>query len=144
MNARIFLSAGCSLLLISTAWPAPSDDEVEARNRALTLAGAFSNDGFKIRDGHWVGTIKPGESRLIQVNLYAGNEYWFSVAATDPAKKLVVKVYDETGQPLPSEPYQEGYTAAAGFSPDASGAYFIKVEQLEGDPSAFCLLYSYK
>lgn len=144
MSPRILLSLSLSLLLISGAFPAPSDEEVEARSRALTLAGAFSNDGFKIRDGHWVGTIKKGESKIIQVNLYAGNEYWFSVAATDQAKKLVVNVFDETGQPLKSEPYQEGFTAAAGFSPDASGPYFIKVEQLEGEPAAFCLLYSYK
>jgi hypothetical protein len=144
MSARILLTLAISLFLVSAASPAPSDEEVEARNRALTLAGAFSNDGFKIRDGHWVGTIKIGESKLIQVNLYAGNEYWFSVAATDQAKRLVVTVFDEAGQPMKSEPYQEGYTAAAGFSPDASGPYYIKVAQLEGDPAAFCLLYSYK
>lgn len=144
MSPRILLSLAFSLAFVSPACPAPSDEEVEARSRALTLAGAFSNDGFKIRDGHWVGTIKRGETKLIQVNLYAGNEYWFSVAATDQAKKLAVHVFDETGLPLKSEPYQEGFTAAAGFSPDASGPYFIKVEQLEGDPASFCLLYSYK
>lgn len=123
---------------------APNDDEVEARKRALLLAGAFSNDGFKIRDGNWVGEIKPGHARVIQVNLYAGNEYWFSAAATDAAKKILVSVYDEKGAPLDVEPYQDAATAAAGFSPTASGTYFIKVEELDGEPAAFCLLYSYK
>ena len=143
MNARTLFP----LLLAMAALPlqaAPSDEEVEARKRALLLAGAFSNDGFKIRDGNWVGDIKLGQARIIQVNLYAGNEYWFSAAATDPAKKLTVSVYDEKGAPLPFEPYQEAATAAAGFSPKASGTYFVKVEEVEGEPAAFCLLYSYK
>jgi hypothetical protein len=80
-----------------------SDDEVTARRNALELAGAFTNDGFKLRDGHWSGPIKSGETKLIQVNLYAGNEYYFSVAGADKAKKMGLSVYDETGPPLRSK-----------------------------------------
>src|SRR3984893_16470356 len=94
--------SGLSILVASallvTSIAAESDKEVEARKAALDLAGAFSNDGFKIRDGHWSGTIKPREHALIAVNLYAGNHYWFSVGATEPAKKISVNVYDETGK----------------------------------------------
>ena len=53
-----------------------------------TLLAAFSNDGFKIRDGHWCGVVKPHDHALVAVNLYAGNQYWFSAGATEPAKKL--------------------------------------------------------
>jgi hypothetical protein len=121
-----------------------SDDEVNARKVALDLAGAFSNDGFKLRDGHWVGSIARGKGAVIQVNLFAGNEYWFSLGATNKAKKVQVTIFDEAGKPITYEPYQEGASAAAGFAPDASGPYLIKVDELEGEPSAFCLLYSYK
>jgi len=122
-----------------------SDDEVTARRNALELAGAFSNDGFKLRDGYWSGPIKSGETKLIQVNLYAGNEYYFSVAGADKAKKMGLSVYDETGAAITIEdPYQEGATAAVGFSPTASGPYYLKVEEVEGEPSAFCLVCSYK
>jgi hypothetical protein len=121
-----------------------SDDEVNARKVALDLAGAFSNDGFKLRDGHWTGSVASGKGAVIQVNLFAGNEYWFSLGATTKAKKVLVSVFDETGKPIEYEPYQEGASAAAGFAPDASGPYLIKVEELEGEPSVFCLLYSYK
>ena len=135
--------------LLTTGMPAqppaaPSDDEVAARNAALTLAGAFSNDGFKIRDGHWVGAITPGESKLIQVNLYAGNQYWFSVGATSAAKKLLVTVFDESGKVVDSESYQGAATAAAGLEPGASGPYYVQVKEMEGDPSTFCMIYSYK
>jgi hypothetical protein len=141
---RILLSL---LLAAATAVQplhAATDGEIEARRVALDLAGAFSNDGFKLRDGVWIGTLERGKPRIVQVNLYSGNEYWFALGATSKAKKLAVTVFDETGKPVECEPYQEGATAAAGFSPDASGPYYVKIELAEGDTASFCLVYCYK
>ena len=121
-----------------------SDTEVAAHKAALDLAGAFSNEGFKMRDGHWSGTIKPHDHALIAVNLYAGNQYWFSVGATDAAKKLAVNVYDETGKLVQTETYNEGEKAAAGFSPTSSGQYYVMVDLVEGNEGSVCLVYSYK
>ena len=123
---------------------AESDKEVEAHKAVLDLAGAFSNDGFKMRDGHWTGTLKPNEQALIAVNLYAGNQYWFSVGALPPAKKIEVALYDEAGKQVTTEGYNEGERAAAGFSPTSSGQYIVAVGLLEGDASSYCLVYSYK
>ncbi len=132
-------------LTISTLLPAPeSDTEVAARKSALDLAGAFTNEGFKMRDGHWSGTVKPKEPALIAVNLYAGNQYWFSVGATEPAKKISVNLYDETGKLMPTEAYSEGEKAAAGYSPTSSGQYYVLVDLIEGNESSVCLVYSYK
>ena len=130
--------------MVATSVHAATDKEVAARKSALDVAGAFSNDGFKLRDGHWFGTVEPGKPKFVQVSLYAGNEYWFSIGVTAEAKKVAISVYDETGKPLAYDPWNEGSTAAAGFSPDASGPYYLKVEALEGVPATFCLLYSYK
>src|SRR6476620_12211971 len=94
--ARLCLAILAALALSAPAL-AETDQEVAARAVALELAGAFSNDGFKLRDGHWAGTLAPDESKLIAVNLYAGNEYWFSAGATDEAKALTVEVFDEAG-----------------------------------------------
>jgi hypothetical protein len=123
---------------------AETDKEVEAHKAVLDLVGAFTNEGFKIRDGHWSGTLKPKEHALIAVNLYAGNQYWFAVGAVEPAKKVEVAVYDEAGKQVTTENYSEGERAAAGFSPTSSGQYFISVGLLEGKESSFCLVYSYK
>jgi hypothetical protein len=138
-----------SSLLFAMAAPmlvraAETDQEVEARKVALDLAGAFANDGFKTRDGHWCGVIKPHEHALIAVNLYAGNQYWFSVGATPSAKKLAVDVYDETGKRVQTESYNADQKAAAGFSPVNSGQYYVRVSVTEGDESSVCLVYSYK
>jgi hypothetical protein len=138
---------GLYLVLIALSFAvafAESDSEVNARKTALDLAGAFSNDGFKIRDGHWSGPLKPNEPALIAVNLYAGNQYWFAAAADNQAKKVGVKIYDESGNQVTAENYVEGERAAAGFSPENSGQYFVSVSLLEGEPGSVCLVCSYK
>ncbi len=122
----------------------PAETDVSARSKALELAGAFSNDGYKIRDGYWSGEIEPGRPQFIEVNLFAGNEYWFSAAATPPARKIAVSVFDEQGKPVDFQTYEDGPVAAAGFAPVASGRYFVKLSSVEGEKSQFCLLYSYK
>lgn len=138
----IFL--GLILALACPSLRAETDEEVEAHKLVLDLTGAFTNEGFKLRDGHWAGKIKPSERALIAVNLYAGNQYWFSAAANSKAKKIAVDLYDEAGKPLVTESFNEGEKASAGFSPTTSGQYFVAVSLLEGEPTTFCLVYSYK
>jgi len=131
------------LALIGRVW-ADTDREVQAHKIVLDLAGAFSNEGFKMRDGHWTGALKQKENALVAVNLYAGNQYWFSVGAVEPAKKIDVAVYDETGNRVTTERYNDGEKAAAGFTPSSSGQYYVSVSLLEGGESTYCLVYSYK
>jgi len=138
----IFLSIFVVAASISAR--AETDTEVQARKAALDVAGAFANDGFKVRDGHWCGQVKPHDHALVAVNLYAGNQYWFSAGATAPAKKIAVSVYDETGKRVTTEDYDAGEKAAAGFAPANSGQYFVSVDLVEGEEGSFCLVYSYK
>ena len=143
MKRRLFLATMFVFAGVFTSL-ADTDAEVNARKNALDVAGAFTNDGFKLRDGHWCGTLKAQDHSLIAVNLYAGNQYWFAVGAADPAKKIAVNVYDETGRLLRTEHYEGGDRAAAGFSPSDSGQYFVSVDLVDGGSSSFCLIYSYK
>jgi hypothetical protein len=143
---RSFLILFCAALAFAPLHAA-TDGEVTARRTALDIAGAFTNDGFKLRDGHWAGSFAPGKPELVQVNLYAGNQYWFTLGATPPAKKVAISIYDETGKPVKIDAdhsFQDNSVAAAGFSPDDSGIYFVKVEVVDGAPADFCLVYSYK
>jgi hypothetical protein len=145
MKKRVVLLAALIVCAATAFVWAQTDEEVEARKQVLDLTGAFSNEGFKLRDGHWAGQIKPAERAVIAVNLYAGNQYWFSAAAANAkAKKIAVDVYDEAGKPMTTEVFNEGERASAGFSPTASGQYFVAVSLVEGEPSTVCLVYSYK
>ncbi len=123
---------------------AETDQEVAARESALELAGAFSNDGFKIRDGHWSGTLAPRESKLFAVNLYAGNQYWFSAGATESGKHLAVDVFNETGAPVATDKYQADGKAAAGLTVANSGQFYVRVGLEEDTPAGVCFVYSYK
>ncbi|GAB4166214.1 MAG: hypothetical protein Fur0032_03490 [Terrimicrobiaceae bacterium] len=128
----------------SPATPASAPAELSVRSKALELAGAFSNDGYRIRDGFWSGDIETGHPKLLEVNLFAGNEYWFCAAAGAKARKISVAVFDESGQPVDFLDYSEGATAAAGIEPEVSGRHWVQVELLEGDKTEFCLVYAYK
>ena len=141
-----WLSVFVSIVALSTSvvLRADTDAEVRARKDALELAGAFANDGFNIRDGHWCGVLKSHDHALIAVNLYAGNQYWFSVGATEQAKKIAINVYDEAGKQITTDNYNSGDQVAAGFSPTSSGQYYVSVDLLDGAESSFCLVYSYK
>ncbi len=144
MNRRIAILFGL-LSFFGGAWlHGETDEEVEAHKLVLDLTGAFTNDGFKLRDGHWTGLIKPREHTLVAVNLYAGNQYWFSAAANSKAKKISVNLFDESGKPVVTETYNAGDKASAGFSPTSSGQYFVGLRLVEGEPTTFCLVYSYK
>jgi hypothetical protein len=135
------------LLLVALAPLASAetpDDEVAMRSDVLDLAGAFQNDGFKLRDGTWFGKISKDHAATIQVNLYTGNAYWFSVAGAKSATDLKITVYDSSGHPVATEPYRSENKAASGFSPEASGLYFVRVSSDAAQPTGFCLIYSYK
>lgn len=127
--------------------PAPADasaTQALTRSSALELAGAFSNDGYKIRDGFWYAPVETGHDPILAVNLFAGNEYWFCAAAAPPATKIAITVYNEAGEIVDQQNFADGARFAAGVEPDASGTYFVKVSLLEGAKSQFCLVYCYK
>ncbi len=140
----LLLSAALLVSALSPLRAAENDREVEARKVALELAGAFSNDGFMIRDGHWSGEIGRSARPFIAVNLYAGNQYWFSVGS-EKTKSFGVRLYDEAGKPVVTEDFKDERRAAAGFAPTMSGQYYIGIDPAEGsEEGTFCLVYSYR
>lgn len=149
MRSRsVFAVFGALLCLVAPlraqAAEGPDSEMATARSKALELAGAFANDGYRLRDGYWSADIEPGRGRLLAVNLFAGNEYWFSAAVAAPGRKVAVTLYDPKGRPVEFQIYEDGPVAAAGFMPSVSGKYLVKVRLTEGEKADFCLLYSYK
>jgi hypothetical protein len=125
----------------------------ESRRLALETAGAFVNDGFRIRDGEWNGTLAKGTPRFLQVTFFAGENYWFVAASPARGAVLRVTVYDAAGKALKGEQWKGvsgnggGARSAAGVAPEKSGKYFVGVELLEQAdpaPAEFSLVYAYK
>jgi hypothetical protein len=140
------LSLYLSVLLGGAAvlFGAETNDQTKAHSDVLDLAGAFQNDGFKLRDGTWYGQVSKDNPQAMQVNLYSGNAYWFSAANADGSTGLTVSVFDDHGNPVEVQSYQKDNKAAAGFSPDASGLYYVEVLSSAPAATTFCLIYSYK
>jgi len=136
-----------SLLAFATilnASPARGDAVITCRRAALEIAGAWTNDGFRLRERPWAGILPAGKPALARVNLIAGNRYWFSAATNAASTFISVNIYTEHGTPVTAETYQDGPLAAAGFAPSQSGLYLIAVSESHGTPVPFCLVYSYK
>jgi hypothetical protein len=141
---RFILTALATCLALSCRCLADTDDQVSTRSDVIDFAGAFQNDGFKIRDGNFFGKVSKDHPQVVAVNLYSGNAYWFTVSTGQKVEKLKVSLFDDTGKPVSYLPYESDTRAAAGFSPNASGLYYVKVALEEGQPVSFCLIYSYK
>jgi hypothetical protein len=151
LSLSVFLSFPAFLLVIAVVMSGPATlfgadtaEQTTAHSEVLDLAGAFQNDGFKIRDGTWYAQISKDHPQTIQVNLYSGNAYWFSVADANGSTAVSVSVFDDHGNPVEVQSYQKDNKAAAGFSPDASGLYYVEVSSSAPAATTFCLIYSYK
>ena len=134
------------LLGLTQVLRAESDSAVAAHKSAMDLAGAFSNDGFKVRDGLWTGNIglNGKRVRVVEVNLFAGNQYWFCFGSNPSVKKVRLNLFDETGKLMTTDTYEGEGNEAIGFSPQTSGPYFVRIEEVEGEMADCCLLYCYK
>lgn len=144
MNACALLSSFLALATTLAASPVSSDAAITCRRAALELAGAWTNDGFRLRERSWAGTLPEGRPALARVNLLVGNRYWFTAATNAASTTLSVTIYDSRGKPVTSESHQDGPLAAAGFEPTISDTYTIGVSETNGTPVPFCLIYSYK
>lgn len=161
------LPVGCAMVLCMALSPislaedkTPAPDALnrakaipsESRRLVLETAGAFVNDGFRIRDGEWNGTLAKGKPLYLQVTLFAGESYWFVVASPVRGGVIRVTLYDSAGKPVKGEQWKApagdgGARCAAGIAPSKSGTYFVAVELLEQpDPASadFSLVYAYK
>lgn len=132
------------LLRAQQSTPNEEVPSVTARSQALELAGAFANDGFKIRDGFWGGAIEAKKPQFLQVNLFAGNAYWFSASVVGIGRKLSLSIATDAGQPVQGDTFQSEQSVAFGFVPQVSGRYFVRLELTTGEKSDFALVYSYK
>jgi hypothetical protein len=127
--------------------PSPLDwntTDQSARGKAREMANTFGMHGYRMRDGHWVGTLEKGQPVVVAVHLSAGNDYWFFASGDDLGTKLRVSIYDPEGFYTGSQCYQEGATASSGFTALRTGPQVIQLAITEGDNTNASMVYSYK
>ena len=93
----------------------------------------------------WARSIKE-KPAVIQVNLFAGNQYWFSLGATDkPPRRSSVSIFDELAQANRLRALSGRRLRPRRVFPRTPAALTLsRWKKSTGEPAAFCLLYSYK
>jgi len=135
----------CVLMLMgSPLWACPDANITADRANALEAAGSFAKEGYLCRESYLPLSISPEKPALIQVNLFAGNAYWFIAAANASAQGVRIEVFDAKGKPVAVESYELPLPATAGFTPAQSGPYILRITVQAEGPVCGVLLYCYK
>ena len=113
-------------------------------NLALELAAGNEGEGYQVHDGFWSGTLTKAEPILLEVYLFAGNDYRFSAANLGAFSQLKLSIFDAWGYPAGQEYSGDSSCSTAGISVIRSGRYFIRLVMMEGDKADTCMVYSYK
>ncbi len=128
-------------------------DFVDSKRHALDLLGGLVNHGFRVRDEVWEISLKPKKMELLELTLFAGNQYWFAVSASSPAQRLKLALYDDQGNPVTLDLWKDdhvmpGARTAVGLLVARSGNYYVGVELLDEEGSArpipASLVYAYQ
>ncbi len=111
-------------------------DFVESKRHALDLLGGLVNHGFRVRDEIWEISLRPKKKELLQLTLFAGNQYWFAASASAPAQRLKLALYDNDGSPVALDLWKDdhsisGARMAGGVVVSRSGNYYVGLELLE-------------
>jgi len=112
--------------------------------RVYEAAGAFANEGFKFRDGAWTGSLQGGKPQRLPVHLFAGNQYWFCAATSEPGETPSLSLRDPSGRPVETIDSARDGVTAVGVTAAATGRYVIEIKGSSSGARQFCLLYLYK
>jgi len=116
----------------------------DLRPRIYELAGVLGNEGFKVRDGAWIGSLQGAKPQRLSVNLFAGNHYWFCAAASVAGETPNLSLRDPSGQVADMARFDRDGIAAAGVTAAATGRYVLEIKGASPGTREFCLLYLYK
>lgn len=145
LSVALFLAASCAWAQMPPATTSSEKSETpDLRPRIYELAGALGNEGFKVRDGAWSGSLQGAKPRRLSVNLFAGNQYWFCGATSASGETPSLVLRDPSGQPAEIVRFEKDGIAAAGVTAAATGRYVIEIKGSSPGTREFCLLYLFK
>lgn len=101
---------------------------------------------FSLREAWWNGELEPGETKIIQHQLFKRNEYWFWLGASVPGSKVNIHCYDSDGRLADAESWQDRHVAAARIVPKKTGVHYIRIaiEEAPAKPVPWAVVYGYR
>jgi hypothetical protein len=106
----------------------------------------LSDDPFVLREAWWNGELKPGETKIVQHQLFKRNEYWFWLGSSILESKVSIHIYDSEGKLADAEAWAEKNVAGVRVVPVNSGVYYIRVaiEEAAEEPVEWAVIYGYR
>ena len=141
--------------LLFAALPAPAQTAGDAASseknaqttlpaRLYSVVGALGNEGFKLRDGGWSGSIEGSKAQRLAVNLFAGNQYWFGAATSGAGETPDLVLRDPSGNKMQPVAYEGDGIAAVGVTAPVTGRYIVELSGSASGSRDFCLFYLFK
>lgn len=111
------------LVFAVTAWAVVD----EAKSKALEAATPYVEMGYELREDSWGGQLNSGESKVVQHQLFRGNEYWFWGGTSTVECDVSVEIFDSAGTVVSLETFSADGKAGARVLPAKTGSYLIQV-----------------
>jgi hypothetical protein len=116
------LLCGCVVFAVTT-WAVVD----EAKSKALEAATPYVEMGYELREDSWGGQLKSGESKVVQHQLFRGNEYWFWGGTSTVECDVSIEIFDSVGTVVSLETFSADGKAGARVLPAKTGSYLIQV-----------------
>lgn len=142
--ALFFAGFSASARATGDAEPSDKTPETTLPARLYSVVGALGNEGFKLRDGSWSGSIEGSKAQRLAVNLFAGNQYWFSAATSAAGETPDLVLRDPSGNKMQTVAYEGSGIAAVGVTAPVTGRYIVELSGSAAGSRNFCLFYLFK
>jgi hypothetical protein len=125
--SRRLIALLCLLILLTVASASGSIDDAIAS--ALRTVGEYAKQGYTVHEeDEWGGDLGVNESKAISHPLVQGNDYWFCLGTDVNNARVNIHIYNEKGQLVETNAWQDGSHAAAEALNPRTANYYIVVE----------------
>lgn len=127
---------------------APSLDELKLIAQQAAIPHLGGGNPFILRESTWSGTVEPGKTRLIQVQLFKRNDYHFWIAMPDRKAAVNLNLYNGKGELLEAKSlrYESPNIASLITSPTETGVYYLRIslQTTVGKAQPWTVIYAYR
>lgn len=138
--------AGLAVLLMAGTVGAFVHDGKSFAIEAALPKLELEENPFILREAWWNGELKPGETKIVQHQLFKRNEYWFWLGSSIQESKVNLHIYDSEGRLADAEAWQDKNVAGVRVVPANSGTFYIRVavEDAAEVPVEWAVIYAYR
>lgn len=123
-------------------------DDIKLTAQRVALSQLTGERPFILRESSWGGQLKPGEAKLVQIQLFKRNEYQFWFAVANRKAGLNLNVYNANGEMMETDAttYDTSNVISLLVHPEETGVYYVRLslQTTIEDPQRWSLIYAYR